>query len=117
MACPPTCGATAVIVCSERFAINKTVKIIAQSMTTDTLNSHEDNLHLFGCDMRARAAMQVYEKAGISPEDVNVVELHDCFTPNEVITYEGLGLCGEGEAEKLIYDRDNMYGGKYVVNP
>lgn len=121
MACPPTCGAAAVIVCSDRFAnkhnINKVVKIIAQSMTTDTPDSIEDNLHLVGSGMTARAAKQVYEKAGFGPEDVDVVELHDCFTPNEIITYEGLGLCGEGEAEKLIYDRDNTYGGKYVVNP
>lgn len=57
------------------------------------------------------------EKAGIGPRDVDVVELHDCFTPNEVITYEGLGLCGEGEAEKFINDGDNTYGGKYVINP
>lgn len=121
MACPPTCGASAVIVCSEQFAkkhnINKTVKIIAQSMTTDLPNSYEDNMHLVGYDMTVRAAMQVYEKAGIGPQDVDVIELHDCFTPNEVITYEGLGLCGVGEAEKLINDGDNTYGGKYVVNP
>lgn len=121
MACPPTCGAAAVIVCSDSFAkkknINKTVKIIAQSLTTDLPNSYEDNLHLVGCDMTARAAKQVYEKAGIGPEDVDVVELHDCFTPNEVITYEGLGLCGEGEAEKFINDKENTYGGKYVINP
>ncbi|WP_379969310.1 lipid-transfer protein [Ectobacillus sp. sgz5001026] len=121
MACPPTCGAAAVIVCSERFAkqhnIHKTVKIIAQAMTTDTPNSYEDNMHLVGCNMAARAAKQVYEKAGLGAQDIDVVELHDCFTPNEVITYEGLGLCGEGEAEKLINDRDNTYGGKYVVNP
>ena len=51
------------------------------------------------------------------PEDVQVVELHDCFTPNEVVTYEGLGLCGEGEATRFIADGDNTYGGKFVVNP
>jgi sterol carrier protein 2 len=67
--------------------------------------------------MTARAAHMVYEKAGIGPEDVDVIELHDCFTPNEVITYEALGLCGEGEAEKFINDQENTYGGKYVINP
>ncbi|WP_419887774.1 lipid-transfer protein [Neobacillus niacini] len=121
MACPPTCGAAAVIVCSDSFAkkhsINHAVKIIAQSMTTDTPETYEDNLRLVGSGMTARAAKQVYEKAGIGPEDVDVIELHDCFTPNEVITYEGLGLCGEGEAEKFINDGDNTYGGKYVINP
>ncbi len=121
MACPPTCGAAAVIVCSDRFAkkhnIDHAVKIVAQSMTTDTPDSYEDNLRLVGSGMTARAANLVYEKAGIGPKDVDVVELHDCFTPNEVITYEGLGLCGEGEAEKFINDRENTYGGKYVINP
>jgi sterol carrier protein 2 len=121
MACPPTCGAAAVIVCSDRFAkkhnINNGVKIIAQSMTTDTPDSYEDNLHLVGSSMTARAAGLVYEKAGIGPEDVDVIELHDCFTPNEVITYEALALCGEGEAEKFINDQENTYGGKYVINP
>lgn len=121
MACPPTCGAAAVIVCSDAFAkkhnLQKSVVIAAQSMTTDTPDSYEDNLHLVGSGMTARAAQQVYHMAGFGPEDVDVVELHDCFTPNEVITYEALGLCGEGEAEKLINDHDNTYGGKYVVNP
>ncbi|MEN1967860.1 lipid-transfer protein [Lentibacillus sp. N15] len=121
MACPPTCGAAAVVVCSDQFAkehnIKKTVKIVAQSMTTDKPDTYEDNLRLVGYGMTVRAAKEVYEKAGIGPEDVDVVELHDCFTPNEVITYEGLGLCAEGEAEKLINDKDNTYGGKYVINP
>ncbi|KGM45099.1 lipid-transfer protein [Neobacillus niacini] len=121
MACPPTCGAAAVIVCSDSFAkkhsINHGVKIVAQSMTTDTPESYQDNLRLVGSGMTARAAKQVYEKAGIGPEDVDVIELHDCFTPNEVITYEALGLCGVGEAEKFINDEDNTYGGKYVINP
>ena len=121
MACPPTCGAAAVIVCSERFAkkhnINRTVKIIAQAMATDKPDSHEDYMHLVGYGMTARAAKQAYEMAGFGPEALDVIELHDCFTPNEVITYEGLGLCGEGKAEKFIHDGDNTYGGKYVINP
>lgn len=121
MACPPTCGAAAVVVCSDEFAkkhnIQNAVKIVAQSMTTDLPDSYEDNLHLVGYGMTKRAAEEVYDQAGIEPEDVDVVELHDCFTPNEVITYEALGLCEEGGAEKLINDHDNTYGGKYVINP
>lgn len=121
MACPPTCGAAAVIVCSEEFArkhgINHAVEIAAQTMTTDSDVTKDDLIQLVGADMTRRAAKQVYEIAGIGPEDVDVVELHDCFTPNEVISYEGLGLCGVGEAEKFINDRDNTYGGKYVINP
>lgn len=67
--------------------------------------------------MTRRAAKLVYEEAGIGVEDVDVVELHDCFTTNEVITYEGLGLCSVGGAIEFVDNGDNTYGGKYVVNP
>jgi acetyl-CoA acetyltransferase len=70
-----------------------------------------------GYDMTAAAAKQVYEKAGIGPKDVNVCELHDCFTANEVLTYEGLGLTPEGTSDKFIADGDNTYGGRVVTNP
>lgn len=120
-ACPPTCGAAAVVVCSERFArrhgIYNAVAVVAQAMTTDTAASFTDPINLVGADMTRRAAWEVYAEAGIGPEDVDVVELHDCFTPNEVISYESLGLCGEGEAEAFVNNRDNTFGGKYVVNP
>jgi acetyl-CoA acetyltransferase len=72
---------------------------------------------LVGADMARAAAAQVYAAAGIGPEDVDVVELHDCFTANELITYESLGLTPEGTAEKFILDGDNTYGGRVVTNP
>ncbi|MFT5548336.1 MAG: sterol carrier protein 2 [Candidatus Azotimanducaceae bacterium] len=121
MACPPTCGAAAVVVCSEAFAkkhnVKADVEIIGQSMATDLANTWDNPIDLIGAKMTAKAAKEVYEQAGISPQDVDVVELHDCFTPNEVITYEGLGLCPEGGAEKFICDGDNTHGGQIVVNP
>lgn len=67
--------------------------------------------------MTRRAATQVCNQAGVGPDGVQVVKLHDCFTVNEVITYEGLGLCAEGEASQFINDGENTYGGKFVVNP
>jgi acetyl-CoA acetyltransferase len=70
-----------------------------------------------GYDMARDAAKQVYESAGVGPRDLDVVELHDCFAHNELITYEALGLCGEGEAAKFINDGDNTYGGRIVTNP
>lgn len=73
--------------------------------------------HLVGVGMTREAAHQVYEQAGVGPGDIDVVELHDCFAHNELISYEGLGLCVEGEAEKMVCDGDNTYGGKYVINP
>lgn len=121
--CPPTCGAAAAILCSEAFAkkhgLDTRVRIQAQSMTTDTATTFDtrDMRQVVGYDMTARAAQEVYEKAGIGPEDVDVIELHDCFTANELITYEGLGLTPPGTADKFIREGDNTYGGRYVTNP
>lgn len=123
MACPPTCGAAAAILVSEDFAarrgVSTAVRIIAQSMTTDTPSTFQSNdmMCVVGYDMTAAASRQVYEEAGIGPDDLDVVELHDCFAQNELITYEGLGLCPEGGAQKFICDGDNSYGGKVVTNP
>jgi acetyl-CoA acetyltransferase len=120
--CPPTCGAAAAILCSDEFAkkhgISKPVWIAGQAMTTDTHSSFgKSMIQMVGFDMTKDAARQVYEQASLGPSDVDVVELHDCFTANELLTYEGLGLCPEGEAEKFIWDADNTYGGKVVTNP
>jgi sterol carrier protein 2 len=120
--CPPTCGAAAAIFCSDDFAkklgISKPVYIAAQAMTTDFPTSFEDSMiKMVGFDMAKACAKQVYEKSGVGPEDVDVIELHDCFTANELLTYEAIGLCKEGEAEKFIEAGDNTYGGKFVTNP
>lgn len=121
--CPPTCGAGAAILCSDEFAkkhgIANPVYVAAQAMTTDYPSSFEERsmIKMVGYDMTVNAARQVYEASGIGPEDVQVVELHDCFTANELLTYEALGLCPAGGAEKFIWDGDNTYGGKYVTNP
>lgn len=121
MCCPPTCGAGAAIVVSEAFAkkhnLSNGIEIVGQAMATDTPETWVDPIKLVGSDMTQRAMSQVVAQSGIGVEDVNVVELHDCFTTNEVVTYEGLGLCGEGEATKFVDDGDNTYGGKFVVNP
>jgi sterol carrier protein 2 len=94
------------------------VVIRAQAMTTDTAASFEPDMRrVVGYDMTAAAAGQVYEAAGIGPEDIPVVELHDCFTANELLSYEALGLTPEGTAEKFILDGDNTYGGRVVTNP
>jgi acetyl-CoA acetyltransferase len=123
MACPPTCGAAAAIICSPEFAkrhgLDAAVRIRAQAMTTDFPAAFEsrDMREVVGFGMAEAAAKKVYEAAGVAPGDVDVVELHDCFAQNELISYEALGLCGVGEAEKFICDGDNTYGGKVVTNP
>ncbi|MEN4921205.1 lipid-transfer protein [Achromobacter spanius] len=121
--CPPTCGAAAAILCSDDFArrhgLAPAVAIAAQAMTTDTPSTFNagDMRKLVGYDMTRAAADRVYEAAGVDPADVDVVELHDCFTANELITYEGLRLTPEGTAEKFILEGDNTYGGRVVTNP
>ncbi|MFI2558934.1 lipid-transfer protein [Nocardia farcinica] len=122
-ACPPTCGAAAAVVCSADFArthgLDAPVEVLAQAMTTDRPEtfSPADPVRLVGYDMARRAADTVYEEAGVGPEDIAVCELHDCFTTNEVISYEALRLTPEGTAAKFVADGDNTYGGRVVVNP
>lgn len=121
--CPPTTGAAAAVLCSESFArkhgLTGGVEILAQSMTTDLPGVFDarSGMSLVGYDMAAMAARAVYEAAGVDVADIDVVELHDCFTANELIAYEALGLTEAGSAEKFIVDGDNTYGGKYVTNP
>ncbi|MEC9356951.1 MAG: lipid-transfer protein, partial [Pseudomonadota bacterium] len=121
--CSPTCGAAAAIVCSEAFAkrhgLSTSVFIAGQALTTDQASSFDDGdmRKLVGADMTARAAQKAYAQAGIGPEDIRVCELHDCFSANELITSEALGLTSEGTAEKFILDGDNTYGGRVVTNP
>ena len=123
MACPPTCGAAAAVICSDDFAqrhgLDRSVRIRAQSMTTDRPVTFEarDMREVVGFGMAKEAARQVYEAAGIGPRDVDVVELHDCFAQNELLSYEALGLCAEGGAERFVCDGDNTYGGQVVTNP
>ncbi len=121
--CPPTCGAAAAIICSPDFArthgVAAPVTIAAQAMTTDRMEtfSSGDPMSVVGYGMTREAATQVYEQAGVGPADVQVVELHDCFTVNELISYEALGLTPEGTAERFVLDGQNTYGGQVVVNP
>jgi acetyl-CoA acetyltransferase len=123
MACPPTCGAAAAVVCSAEFAkrhgLDGRVRIKAQAMTTDKPVTFEsrDMREVVGFGMAQEAARQVYESAGVGPGDVDVVELHDCFAQNELLSYEALGLCPRGGAEKFVNDGDNTYGGRFVTNP
>lgn len=121
--CPPTCGAAAAVLVSEEFAkangIDASVVIKAQAMATDFSSTFTENdmTKIVGYDMSKAAAQQVYEASGVSPTDIRVVELHDCFTANELLTYEAIGLTPEGTAEKFIDDGDNTYGGRVVTNP
>ncbi|WP_353942262.1 lipid-transfer protein [Streptomyces sp. HUAS MG91] len=123
--CSPTSdGAAAAVVVSERFVEErglgeKAVEIVAQSMTTDTEESFASGscVDVVGQPMSREAARQVYEASGLGIEDVDVVELHDCFSINELLTYEALGMCAAGESGKLVESGATTYGGRWVVNP
>ncbi len=123
MACPPTCGGAAALIVSEKFAkkhnLRTDVQILAQAMTTDPAESFDPPsvISYAGFHMAQAAASKVYEKAGVDPHDIKVVELHDCFAHNELLSYEALGLCEVGEGEKFVMDGDNTYGGRVVTNP
>lgn len=123
MACAPTCGAAAAVLVSPAFArrrgVRSGVRIVAQAMTTDTPATFEggDMMQVVGCGMARAAADMVYAQAGIGPDDVDVVELHDCFAHNELISYEALRLCTDGGGEQFVRDGDNTYGGQVVTNP
>ncbi|MFJ5842190.1 lipid-transfer protein [Streptomyces shenzhenensis] len=122
--CSPTSdGAAAAVVVSERFAERRglagLVEIAGQAMTTDTEESFASGscIDVVGQPMSRAAARQAYERAGLGIEDVDVVELHDCFSINELLTYEALGMCGPGESGKLVESGATTYGGRWVVNP
>ncbi|MEU3776417.1 lipid-transfer protein [Streptomyces sp. NPDC032472] len=123
--CSPTSdGAAAAVVVSERFLVRhglhgKAVEIAAQAMTTDTPASFSSGscIDVVGKPMTAAAARQVYESSGLGIEDVDVVELHDCFSINELLTYEALGMCEDGASGKLVESGATTYGGRWVVNP
>jgi acetyl-CoA acetyltransferase len=121
-ACPPSCGAASVIVCSEAYArkngLRADVRLAGQGWCSDRREFFEsDPLDVMFRALSREAATRCYEDAGIGPEDIDVIELHDCFTSNEIITYSALGLCREDEMERFVLEDQNTYGGKYVVNP
>jgi sterol carrier protein 2 len=120
---PSTCGAAAAVIVSERakrrLGLSRAVQIAGQALATDVDGSFSGGsmCNVVGAQVSARAAAQAFERAALGPEDVDVVELHDCFTSNEIVCYEALGLVKPGEAEQFIVDKQNTYGGRVVVNP
>ncbi|MFE3885794.1 lipid-transfer protein [Streptomyces lydicus] len=123
--CSPTSdGAAAAVVASERFVrehglADRAVEIVAQAMTTDTEESFSSGscIDAVGKPVTRAAARQVFAACGLGIEDIDVIELHDCFSINELLTYEALGMCADGESGKLVADGATTYGGRWVVNP
>jgi acetyl-CoA acyltransferase len=124
--CSPTSdGSAAAVVASERFVDEhdlweRAVEIVGQAMVTDMASTFDAKsaIAVVGADMSRAAAERALEEAQTAIDDVDVVELHDCFSANELVTYEALGLTGEGEGHKLVDAHATTYGGDGpVVNP
>ncbi|MDT8910158.1 lipid-transfer protein [Amycolatopsis sp. PS_44_ISF1] len=122
--CSPTSdGSGAAVLADEDFVdehglAGQAVEIVGQAMTTDFRSTFDGSAkNIVGYDMSRQAALEVYGQSGLGPEDFQVIELHDCFSANELLTYEALGLCAEGEGGKLVDDNETTYGGRWVVNP
>jgi acetyl-CoA acyltransferase len=122
--CSPTSdGSGAAILASEEYVAahglaGQAVEIVGQAMVTDLASTFDGTVrNIIGYDMNVEAARKVYEQSGLGADDFQVIELHDCFSANELLLYEALGLCAEGEAHKLLDNNDTTYGGRWVVNP
>ena len=123
--CSPTSdGSGAAVLASEAYVdrhglAGQAVEIVGQALTTDFPSTFETRTarDVIGYDMNVQATRRAYEMAQLGPDDIQVIELHDCFSANELWLYEALGLCGEGEAGKLLDNDDTTYGGRWVVNP
>ncbi len=122
--CPTSDGAGAAVLCSEDFLRkhkleDRAVEILGMAMVTDLPSTFDEKscIKMVGADMTRKAADQVYEQSGLGPENVDVVELHDCFSCNEMITYEALRLCPEGKGGQFVDEGAQTYGGQVVVNP
>lgn len=121
--CPTSDGGAAAIIASERFVREhvlggRAVEIAGQAMATDFQSTFDgSDASIAGYHLSRAAALQAYEQSGLGPQDAQVIELHDCFSSNELLSYEALGLCGEGKAAELIREDATTYGGAWVVNP
>jgi acetyl-CoA acyltransferase len=112
-------GAAAAVLASERKArelgMRRAVRVAASALTSDPWTERDLVMPDVNTCTR-RAAKQAYEMAGVGPEDLDLVELHDCFATAEILHYENLGLCADGEAGKLIDERETWHGGRIPVN-
>jgi acetyl-CoA acetyltransferase len=121
---PPSTGAAAVVVMSgeevrHRGLEDRAVRVLGQGVATDQADSFDPPSAIMsvGYGMSRRAAASAFDQAGVSISDVDVIELHDCYSPNEILTYEALGLAGQGKGHLLIENDETTFGGRVVVNP
>jgi sterol carrier protein 2 len=122
--CPTSDGGAAAVLVSQEFLDarphlkDQAILIAGQRLATDSPNLFSESaIDLMGFHMSKTAAEVALSEAGVTPKDVSVVELHDCFSANEMITIDALGLSEPGKAHELVRNGDITYGGKMVINP
>jgi len=120
--CPPTSGAAAALIASDSFlrrnGASRAVRLAGQALVTDLPASFDGSaIDAVGFQIGREAALRAYGEAGIGADEITLAELHDCFTVNEVLAYEALGLCPAGEAREFVESGANTYGGRCVTNP
>ncbi|KAK4693876.1 hypothetical protein P7C71_g3603, partial [Lecanoromycetidae sp. Uapishka_2] len=122
--CPTSDGGASAIVVSEAFLAarphlrSQAIQIAGQHLATDNPSLFDRSaINLMGFEMTQRAAQTALAEAKVDAKDVKICELHDCFSANEMITLDALGLCDPGKAHELVRAGDITYGGRCVVNP
>jgi acetyl-CoA acetyltransferase len=112
-------GSAAAVLASEKKAkelgLGRAIRVRASALTSDAWQERDLVMPDVNTCTRA-AAKSAYEMAGIGPEDVDLVELHDCFATAEILHYENLGLCGDGDAGRMIDEGETALGGRIPVN-
>jgi sterol carrier protein 2 len=122
--CPTSDGGAAAVLVSQSFLDarphlkDQAILIAGQCMATDSPDLfNKSAIELVGFSMSKHAAAEALKEANVKPKDVKVCELHDCFSANEMVTLDALGLCDPGKAHEMVRRGDITYGGQVVVNP
>ncbi len=115
--CPTTDGGAAAILCTEEVAKQYTTKPVYVAAAALKSGTYESLRDIAINDIEKRAAREAYEFSGMGPKDLDLAEVHDCFTIAEIVRIENLGLCAEGEGGRLVKEGVTQLGGKFPVNP
>ena len=122
--CPTSDGGAAAVIVSQEFLDarphlkEQAILIAGQCLATDAPSAYDrSSINLMGFEMTKYAASIALAEANLIPKDIKVCELHDCFSANEMIVIDALGLCEPGKAHELVRGGDITYGGRYVINP
>lgn len=114
--CPTGDGAAAAILASKKIAKKYPAKPITIAASVLRSGEYRPGREITTLDATVKAAQQAYERAGVGPEDIDIAEVHDCFTPAEIVHYEDLGFCPKGEGGRFIAEGHSQIGGKIAVN-